>query len=107
MANDFTMYQGDSKTIAYSVVDGDGAAVDVSGASVTFAIARNLETTAVLTKTSATSAVVVSGSSVTVTLSAADTAALFGLYFHELQITDSSGNVSTTRGMVNVEDTVI
>jgi len=104
MSQDVTMYSGDSKTLTISIVDGDGDAVDVStAAAVVYAIADSSRGPAHVTKTLA-DGVSVAGSTVTVTLEPDDTAALAGVYYHELQITDESGNVDTAlSGAITVQ----
>lgn len=95
MTQNVTMYSGDSKTLTISIVDSDGAAIDVStAAAVVYAIADSSRGPALVTKTLA-DGVSVAGSTVTVTLEPDDTEDLAGVYYHELQITDDVGHVDT------------
>ncbi len=106
MATDFSMFAGDTKQLAFAVVDSANAAVDVTGAGVKFVIAPQQSKSALVTKTEL-SGITISGSTITVALTPADTQALAGLYRYELEITDSSGNVSTNQGAILVQETVI
>lgn len=106
MATDFEMYAGDVKALAFGVTDTTGSAVTVTGASAVFVIATEPGATALVSKSSAAT-IVVSGSTVTVPLTETDTANLNGLYWYELEITDTSNNISTNRGRVIVHPTSI
>lgn len=94
-----TMYSGDSTPIQVTVTDSEtGAAVVLTGAAMTWALTRAPGTTPVLTKTSGAGEITVGGAGnnvATVTLGPTDTATLEGLFIHELQVTDGSGNVFT------------
>jgi hypothetical protein len=94
-----SMYSGDSVSIAVTVTDSTtGAAVNITGATMTWALATAPGTTPLLTKTSGDGDITVSGASsnvATVALAPADTAALNGVYHHELQIVDGGGNKYT------------
>lgn len=95
MSSNFTIVQGDTAILQFSVTDEDGAALDVSTASaITFEIAVSASESALVTKT-LDDGISVATSTVTVTLSPSDTAALLGRYVMELQITDADGNVFT------------
>jgi hypothetical protein len=96
MASAFEMYSGDSKTIEVAITDADGNAVMLTGATAIYTIREAItSTTALVTKATGGSGITISGSTVTITLAAADTASLAGTYYHELEITDTGGNVST------------
>lgn len=95
-----SMYSGDSVSIACTVTDSaTGAAVVLTGASMSWALATSPGATALVTKTSADGDITVGGAGsnvATVALEPADTATVApGVYTHELQITDGSGNVYT------------
>lgn len=99
---DFTMYQGDSKVLSVTVADEDGAAVAVDGMTIRWqaspVITGGFETTATLMKDNDAL-----GGITTVTeegvfeveLDPDDTEDLSGLYYHEAELTDGAGNVST------------
>lgn len=99
---DFTIYQGDSKVLSVTVADEDGVAVPVDGMTIRWqaspVITGGFETTATLSKDNGAL-----GGITTVTeegvfeveLEPADTEELSGLYYHEAELTDGAGNVST------------
>ena len=94
-----SMYSGDSVSIAVTVTDSTtGAAVNLTGATMTWALATAPGATALVTKTSTDGDITVSGVSsnvATVALEPADTAALSGVYHHELQVIDGASAVYT------------
>ena len=110
MATDFSMSSGDTKNISITITDSAGDAVDLTGATSIWAIYSG--GTALLTKTSAAGAITYGGASTnvaTVAVAAADTESIAGgVYRHELEITDTSGNVSTACSgtVVIVEDKI-
>lgn len=97
----YEMVSGDTKLLIVTVTDDNGEVVDVSGASVTYVIADR-ETR--VTKTTDSGITIGPDPdtpeqvAVLVTLAPADTEALAGLYGHEMQVTDTQGNVSTVLG---------
>ena len=109
----FSMHSGDSKAIAFTIYTTDGTtAVDISTATaITWSMATAPNVTAAVTKTLAAGTIAVSGDSnniATVTLAATDTASLKGLYYHELQVTDSASLVYTAAsGWVVIEEDLI
>ena len=91
-----TITSGDTVNIEDTITDSAGAAVDLTGASSTFVIYGS--GSALVTKTSGAGDITYGGagtSVATVALAPADTASLEGVYRYELQVTDSSGSVST------------
>ena len=104
MATDVTLVQGESKVLAYSVVDADGDAVNVTGATITWELSRSLGGAAILTKSTTGGDIDIATSTVEVTIDATDTEDLEGLYWHELTITDLAGN--GTREFVDDTGTV-
>lgn len=91
----FSMKSGDSKVLAIAIANSAGTPVDVStAAAISWKLAATPYGTALLTKTLG-SGITVSTSTVSVTLTAANTQDLEGVYYQEMQITDASGNVST------------
>lgn len=101
----YSMTSGDSKTITVNVVDAAGTAVDVSTATaVRYAIATSAAAVTPSVSKTLGAGITVAGSVVTVTLAAADTALLAGVYYHELEITDASAHVFTAlSGHVTIE----
>lgn len=104
-----TLYSGDDCILAISIVDETGVALNVTGATFVWSLARTAGTPAILTKTSAGGGVVITNATtgaVQVTLTHNDTAASSVppfQYWHQLVMTDPSGNVSTvTTGYITV-----
>src|SRR5262245_11183850 len=100
MGANAVMYAGDSKLLAITIGDRSGAAVNLAGATITYAIVELVPGGAPVTRLTKTLAdgVGVGGAGnnvVNVQLAEADTAALVGEYRHELEIVDSAGNIST------------
>lgn len=104
MAQNFSMISGDTKRLEVTIQDADGAEVDVTGAAVTYVIADS----AVRVAKTTDDGITIDGAVVTVTLDPADTAELAGVYAHEMQITDPSGNVGTVMiGEVSIAKDII
>lgn len=107
-----SMYSGDNVSIAVTVTDSStGAAVDLTGASMSWALAAAPGETALVTKTSADGDITVGGASsnvATVALEPADTAALDGVYIHELQLVDGASKTHTVyQGTIYVRGDII
>ncbi len=107
MATDVTLVAGESKILSYDVVDEDGAAVTVTGATCLWELSRYLGEEALLTYSTTDGSVVASGTTVEVTIDATDTEDLEGLYYHELTITDTQSNKSKTQGVLLVNAQVL
>ncbi|PEL12651.1 hypothetical protein [Bacillus sp. AFS017336] len=104
LKQNFSMYAGDSKEIVVSVVDENGVALPLSGATVKWILMNNSSS---ITKNT-TNGITLSGSDIHIKLDPADTLTLTGLYEHEIELTDSLGNVSTvTKGTVNIIKSLI
>lgn len=112
MAASSSMFAGDDKSIAVTVTDGStGAAVALTGATATWALATAPGTAALVTKTSADGDIAIGGDDanvVTVTLEPTDTAALDGVYIHELQLVDGASKTHTVyQGTIYVRGDII
>jgi hypothetical protein len=98
-AQNFSMYSGDDDEIAVSVVDDEGVAIDLTGATITWSLADSRGGTVLVTKTSDTSAELsitsAAGGTFTIHLLATDTDDLAGVYYHEAQVEDSQGHKTT------------
>lgn len=106
---DFSFFSGDTQTLKITVNDGatPPVAKDLTGATITWGLAKRQGKAPFLTKTI--------GSGITVTdavngelevaIDPADTADVKGgSYYHELEITDSIGNIATAAyGDVTIE----
>lgn len=101
-ASNLEAFSGDTLSLVITVLDDADLAVDLSGATVRFSISRRIGgTVSVSTEDSpATAAVAISPNSdspavnniVTVSVTAANTEALSGVYRWECKATDASGN---------------
>lgn len=97
-AQNLTMYQGDTKSLVFTVTDDAGAPKNITGATVRWVLQRWVtDSTPILDKGVGTGIALTTPLSgvLTVTLTPADTLALQGDFWHELEITDTSTNVST------------
>ena len=103
------MHAGDTKDISVAVVDADGNDVALAGASIVWSLARDVDETALVTKTTAASDISISGNDFSFELAASDTSGLAaGNYYHEAQVTDASGDVATvTVGVITIEAELI
>ena len=93
IASNFEMSSGDSKLLTITTLDQDDAVVDITGASISMVIAKRVNTTALVTK--AGTIINAVGGVFTIDLLPADTDALSGVYYFEMQLTDASGRIST------------
>lgn len=93
--------RGDTRTPKITVTDGDGSAIDVSAAAISFTVRLASTLAQTFQKTKAASEISVGGASsneVTVTVLKTDTAAMTvgsKLYRYDLEITLASGAVIT------------
>lgn len=99
---DFIMYQGDSKVLSVTVADEDGVVVAVDGMTIRWqaspVVTGGFEPTATLKKDNdALGGVgtVTEEGVFEVTIDPQDTENLSGLYYHEAELTDGAGAVST------------
>ncbi len=104
---DFAMHAGDDVEVAFVTTEKDGTPQDLTGTSVSWQMAVSpYATSPLVSKTTAggiTLTDAVNGQ-FTVFLAAADTLGLNGRFYHEAQVTDSSGNISTVAlGWVTLE----
>lgn len=89
---DFTMYAGDTPPFTITMTD----STNLSGATVKWGLRRgHVKGPQVLLKTSQDGGLSASGSVVTINLLNSDTSALDGQFYHEAEVTDISGKVST------------
>lgn len=94
---DLLLWSGDDKVITVTVYDNDDAIVNITSATITWQLSHNVSSAALISKTvgSGISLSDPSNGQFTITLDPADTASLSGRYYHEAEITDIGGNVST------------
>jgi hypothetical protein len=98
---DFTLYQGDTRRIVVTVQDAAGQPVGLVGVAAKWqaapGTADRFSPTAVITKEIGAGIEITDGvaGELTISLAPEDTAGLTGTYYHELQITDASGDITT------------
>lgn len=110
MSSDFSMYAGDDKTIEVSVTDKNGDAVDITSATIEWRAAKSHNKTAAVTKTTSSGISITNGAGgvFQITLTDSDTEDLVGSYYHEAQVTFSSGLIATVlTGLMNVNAVLI
>lgn len=98
MTLDANFVQGNDITLEFTVTDEDGAALDITGATVKWSLKRAIGETADLTKQTGGSGITLTdadGGVFEVELTDTDTAALYGEYVHEAVIIDALGKVRT------------
>lgn len=91
----FSMYSGNTKNILVSVTSDGGASVTLDGSSVKWTLKEHDVSEAFLLQKTNGSGVSFVGGQIKIALSPADTSALEGTYYHECELTDAIGNVST------------
>ena len=97
MITNFVMTAGDDKTLVVTVKDANGTAVNITGASIKWQCARSFGKASDISKTTSSGISITDGANgvFTVTLTAANTESLRGNFYHEAQLTDSGGAIST------------
>lgn len=90
----FEMYAGDSKNIIVSVMDGGARPLDITGSSVKWILKPTQPASAILI-TKSTPEITLDVYTATIKLLPEDTENLAGNYYHEAELTDQIGNVST------------
>ena len=105
----FTMWQGEDKTITVNLVDGDGVAYgSTSGLTFTWSVATSESATAA-TFTKTTGSGITNGTSlITITIDEADTDDLAaGSYYHECKVVDGSGKADVVfTGGLTLKDAI-
>lgn len=93
---DVSMHAGDSRVLRVTITD-DGTGFDITGATITWVLKRGPSAAAVLTKSTGGGVAIIDGPNrvFDVTLDEADTEDLAGLYYHEADVEESSGDHST------------
>lgn len=97
MSADFTIYQGDSRSMNISVVDPASNVVNITGSTIKWVLIYNGSTLLQKTNVPSNGITITNGSSgqCTIAISASDTQNLnAGSYTHEARLIDSSGNSS-------------
>lgn len=92
----FYMYAGDTKNLNISVTNDDGSPLDLTGCTITWVLKKN---NSELVKTTTNGVI---------ELEPSDTSDLYGIYPHECELTDQTGNVSTIFiGKVTIDKGII
>jgi hypothetical protein len=95
MTVDATFVAETDIVLTITAQDQDAAAINLSGATVTWYLKRKVSDAALITKTGSITGA--ASGIFTVTLTDTDTAGLDGTYLHEAKIVDASGNISRLR----------
>lgn len=98
MSQNFQMTAGDNKVLVVTVKDANGTRVNITGTSIKWQAARSFGKASVISKATGGNGVNITNGPngvFTVTLLAADTESLAGIYHHEAQITALDGLIST------------
>jgi len=102
---DFTVRQGDSKIINITVIDEYSQPLNLYGITANWIMYKRNPDNPILQKTTVsgiTLSVPTSGI-LTIRLIPSDTETLLGRFYHECEITDTNGNISTvTEGSVTI-----
>lgn len=94
----FEMFQGDSKDLVVTVSDSAGLPVDLTGTTVKWRAAPAVDSTVATISKATGTGITITGAAAgqfTVMLGPTDTQTLDGEFYHEAQITDAAGAVST------------
>lgn len=100
---------GDNAALQFTLTD-DGSSTGAAtlAASARWAMSNKPGGTSVVTHNTVDGGAVISGASsniVTVSLTIANTAQTPGIYYHELEVTDASGNIQTVAsGRITIEE---
>ena len=99
---DFSMFQGDSKRVHFTLKRADGTPLDITGGDIRWQASKLkapgvFSSTPVLQKTIGSGVEVLDSFQglVTVTLSPADTNQISGSFYHELEVSDFDGDIAT------------
>jgi hypothetical protein len=110
VAQNFSMTAGDTQMIQVTITTTDGSVVDLTGMTVTWGLARSPRMTALVTKGLGTGITVPNAPNgiAEIMLDPADTIDLVGRYYHELEIIDRFGEVSTVMtGHISIKPTLV
>jgi len=94
---DFEITSGDSMSLVVTVVDDTDAAVNITGYSASWKVADGPTDDAEIKKSVGSGITLTTPASgiLTIAIAASNTSDMAGIYYHELQLTDGSSNVST------------
>lgn len=106
----FRMTAGDTKVLEVEVLDDDGDAVDITGTSIRFEMARfATDAAALVTKTSGDGIEIIDGPAgrFDVTLDPEDTATFDGSYYFEAEVEDGASISTVLRGRATIDPALI
>lgn len=98
MSQDFTMKAGDTRKLNVTIVDEEsGTPLDISSAELSWGFARNVRSEPLVEKAVGSGISIVNGpaGSCRITINPADTQGRKGKFYHELQVTETDGSVTT------------
>jgi hypothetical protein len=105
---DFSMYAGDSKNIVITVTDDNGSPMNLLNATVKWALKKRVKSTENMIYKTTTDGITITDAQnglIKISLLPINTSSLSGMYYHECEVTDQSGNVSTvTTGYITVKE---
>jgi len=108
----FELVSGNDKDLRFTTLDQDGIAVDITGSTIVWALARSAKNKSrLITYTSPTNVAITDGPAGKFTVSIQDTDTLTlkaGKYYHEARVTSPVGNkITVAYGEVDLLDNVI
>jgi hypothetical protein len=112
-SQNFEMWAGDSKKILATITDADtGSGTSLSSMDIEWGLyalddMTKATATALLSKASSGSGIVISGCLMTISLQNSDTATLGGLYYHEAQVTLSGSPTTIFTGVVRINQSLV
>lgn len=109
LVQDFSMHSGDNRDLQVTIKDAAGAVVNITGAALTWALSKGNGSdgprgTALVTKTVGSGITIVDGANgrADIVLVPADTEALAGDYYHELQLVAGGSSSTVLYGTVTI-----
>lgn len=107
-AQDARIWAGDHADLQFTVVDADGVAVNITGATISWKCAADADSAAIVTKTTASGITITNGAAgiFKVALAPADTTSISGVYYHEAQMTLSGAVTTVAVGKLTIEKTL-
>ena len=112
---DFSMHSGDDRVLEVSITDSANAALNITGATVTWALSRAVadkvepKGAAIVTKTVGSGITLTnpSGGVLQVAIAETDTDDLAGTYYHEMQLVLSGDTSTVMYGTVTIKKDLI
>lgn len=109
MAQDFTMKAGDTRKLDFTILDEEtGVPLDITTATLSWGFSKRVRQDPFVTKTLGSGIQILNGpqGQCRVTILPADTQGRKGRHYHELEVTEVSGEVTTVAsGEMEIEET--